>query len=250
MGRNKVLNALEATPRRDQELGPSDFATSASTPGDRSRFGRLRADTPVALKAGRANPLYLALPAYESVGPTDGTADNTETFALSHSVMQSPATEDIVVWLDGEYYGSPDAVDYDADTFDVTDAGTASTVHAYYISDAPATFEIEKVTPDGNVRAPIYDANLSLTHSTNQHKDPEYLSIGQNFGGSLLERFVATDMTLDLYVDAPYVVRFTDPDGDGTSPTNALLTFKAQQGEREVPGLDAAVRDSMQTGRT
>ncbi len=84
--------------------------------------------------------MKLAIPAYQQE-TTNATADDSEQFNLGHSVTDTPVTQPVVVWLDGEYYGTPDSVDYDNDTVTVTDSGTDSTVHIYYISDAAASLE-------------------------------------------------------------------------------------------------------------
>jgi hypothetical protein len=235
-----LIERLQQAERTPGTIVPAEMDTSVNSQGQRSRIARYRADAAVMLRGDK--PFRLALPAYYG-DTTDGTADNTETFSLPHSVVDAPATQSVVVWLDGDYYGAPDAVDYQNDTIDVTDAGTGSNLHVYYISDAPATLEIRKAVPDSSTSSSkrVYKTNAALVHGTKQSEQPEYL----NIGSTQLGGFVAADMTVDVYVDAPYNVRFSDPDGDGTEPTNAMLNLPVFEGRREIRGLKAAVKAEM-----
>lgn len=233
---------VDQLPRRPGTVSPTTATeTDPNSVGSESRIMRLRADTATKLQTGRQNPFAISVPSYEKLGTTDGTADNTETFNLSSSLAKSPNTEDVVVWLGESYYGNPDAIDYANDTIDVTDSGTNSNVHAYYLVDEPATLTVEKATPGGGTEEPLYSSNLKLTHQTNQHEDPEYLSLTE----SVEQGFVAGDMTLDFYIDAPYPIQWSDDDGDGTEPTNALLNLPIQIGQDTVAGLQAAIRQDM-----
>lgn len=234
------MQRLEEMERTAGTIVPSEMETSVNSQGQRSRIARYRADAALKLRGDKT--FWLAIPAYQSF-TTDGTADNTETFNLSHSVTDTPATQSVVVWLDGDYYGSPDAVDYDADTIDVTDAGTGSTVHVYYISDAPCTLEVRKAVPDSSTRSSqrLYRSNVGLVHGTRQAEQGESL----NVGGAPLKGFVAADMTIDVYAKAPYTIRFEDPDGDNTEPTNAMVNLPTIEGRGEVPGLKSAIKDGM-----
>lgn len=223
------MERLEATGRSPGELSPAAFEQKTNVTGEESRILRRRADAVFALRDGEDHPLKLAVTAYESF-TSDGTAGNTETFSLSHSITQCPDTLDAIVWLDGTYYGAPDATDYANDTIDVTDAGTGSTVHAYYVSDASATLRFYRAWPGGNDRDPLATFQLGLVHQGNQSEDPETLDLGE------LERFIAEDMTLDITIDAPYTVQFSE-DTDGTEALNGLLQIDTLEGNRTVDGL-------------
>jgi len=229
------------TPRTFREDGTTD----ANVTGQRSRVARLRVDTLLRLHQGRDNPLRVAVPAYESF-TSDGTGGNTETFDLSNDLLDAPVTESVDVWIGGSHYGSPDAVDYDAATIDVTDTGSNNTVHVWYTAADAATLELVKSTPNAgtNSSQELYSENLRLVHQTEQQEQPEFLTLNQ----SPLQEWVAEDMAVDVYVTAPYSVRFSDPDGDGAVPTNALLNLPAHEGKDTVPGMAAAVRADMGQG--
>jgi len=238
----ELQQRLRAVSRQPGHITPEDMDTSVNSQGHRSRIGRFTASTAHMLRQGRENPMRVAVPAYYG-DTTNGTADDSETFTLPQSIVDAPVTQSAVVWIGSEYYGSPDAIDYDADEITVSDPGTNNTLHVYYITDRAATLEIRKSVPqsssDGSQR--VYNENLGLVHGTPQQEQPEFLSLGQ----TPLQGWVGTDMTLDVYVDAPYTIRWTDPDGDGTEPTNALLNIPAMVGSAEVAGLTSTVKQDM-----
>ena len=233
---------LAAVGNRPDHITPSEMDTSVNSQGQRSRIARLTATTAHMLRDGRENPLRVAIPAYEGV-TSNATAGEPETFSLTHSVTDSPVTQSVVVWIGSDYYGTPDAVDYDADEITVTDDGTENNVHVYYVSDESASLELRKSVPKSSSEGSqqVYSDNLALVHPSPQQEQPETLDLGK----TPLQSWVGTDMTLDLYIDAPYTVRWTDPDGDETTPTNALFGIPVRIGDREVAGLTSAVKADM-----
>lgn len=235
-----VLRRLDAVQRRPDELSPSDFETAAGSQGQESVVARLTADTPVALRDG---PIKVAIPAYESFQTAgDGTS---QTFNLGHSVTESPDTLDVVTWFSGTYNGEPASVDYANDTITVDGPGTVETVHTFYITEEAATVKVRKEGPGGNHKEPLKTLNAGLVHRTNQSEQPERMKLNPT-GSTPLRRFVATDMELQVTVDAPYVTRFEDPDGDGATATNALLQVEVTRGDRSVDGFPALVKNAME----
>lgn len=240
MSVKEIQRALDSLSQSRNHVTPEDMDTSVNSQGQRSRIGRYRAGTALALRP--ESPFRVAIPAYYG-DTTNGTAGDSEQFSLPHSVTDSPATESVVVWLDGDYYGSPDSVDYANDTITVTDSGTGSNLHVWYISDQSASLEVRKSVPQSTSGGSqtVYTGNLALIHETKQTEQEETLSIGT----TPLHPLVGTDMTLDVYLDAPYPVRFEDPDGDGAEPTNILLTVPSIQFSGTVDGLTSAVKQDM-----
>ncbi len=248
MAQQTVIQQLRSVPSAKKRLNVARFRdegkVQATTAGERSLLARFEAPAPTGILNGER--VDLTLPAYQSFD-TDGTADNTETFGLSHDLLDSPNTQSIVVWEDSTYIGSEaalDNVDYQNNEFDYTSASTNTTLHVYYVSGASATIELIKTTPNagGASTQPLYNTNLSLVHATNLSEQPETLGLAR----SSLQGVVPTDWGVELYVDAPYQVRFSDPDGDGTEPTNALLSFPARQTQKAIAGLPAAVKSDME----
>ncbi len=242
-----IIQRVRNLPATPTTISPTTFADEdeaeqmASTSTDRDRIASLNAESMLAVRGGER--FQLALPAYEKF-TTDGTGGNTETFSLSHSVMQTPNTENIVVWEGSQYLGNEpvlDAVDYDANTFDYTDDGTSNTLHVYYISDAAADLEIQKVSTSGNSYQGLYDESLRLVHQTNQSEQPETPDVNSTD----LNPVVPSEFEIEVYLDAPYTFRWTDADGDGTSPTNLLFSFPVNRGRGQIPGLRDAVAADM-----
>lgn len=236
-----VMDQLAKIGRRPTELSPRQFQTSTNSQGQMSEVADFTVDTALAVRTGRSNPLRIAIPAYESK-TTDGTAGNTETFALSYDLIDTPNTGSLVLWENGTLV-SPDSVDFANDSFDYTDDGTGNTLHVYYIPGNAATLEVRKIMPNSKISAgeALYEGNLGLVHNAKQAEQPEYFTLNE----SELQRFLAADMDLEVRIDAPYQIRWEDPDGDGTEPTNALLQIPAQKADSEVEGLGSAIRADM-----
>jgi len=233
-----VQDQLAAMSREPRPLAPDDFEQSTNQTGTASDILTLKTETVLALQDGA--DLMVSLPAYETF-ETDGTGGNTETFGLSNDLVDSPNTQALVIW-EGSNRVSPDSVDYNADSFDYTDDGTASTLHVYYVAGDAATVRVEKRIPGGKTDASeeLDSFNAGLAHRQDQQDRP----ITLNLTDSWLERFLATDMTLAVTIDAPYTVRFSE-DTDGTSATNALFHTQATKGNGQAQGLLAAIREDM-----
>lgn len=242
-----VAQRLRDTPAQHNHITPTTFRDDGKTPvnatGERSKIAELTLDTPLRLKSGRRSPFRVAIPAYEKLGPTDGTTDNSETFNLSHSIVDSPVTQDAVVYLDGNLYGAPDSIDYANDSIDVTDPNTASDVYVFYISDAAATLSLYKAIPNSETSNSqrLWKNQLARLHEQEQSKQPEFFT----FSDRSWKPYLASDMKLRVYIDAPYEVRFEDPDGHGNTATNILLNIPTEQAQRTVPGLISTIKASM-----
>lgn len=236
-----VMDRLAEARVRPTTLSPRQFETSTNSQGSLSEVAALVADTALALRTGRSNPFRVAIPAYESFTTAGDGSD--QTFTVMHDLVECPDTQDVVVWFDGAYQGSPQSIGHDANEFTVSGPGEAVTVHAYYISGKAATFQLRKKTPSAkqSASAKLYEANLGLVHQANQSEQPEYLSLNE----SELQRFLASDMELTARLKAPYQVRWSDPDGDDTEPTNALLQVPAQKSNGEIEGLTSAISADM-----
>jgi hypothetical protein len=136
---------VQAVPAQNDRLARDDFDLAANTPGEESVIAEFRTQRPLYVREGKTQDL--ALVAYQQE-TTDGTADNTETFALDHSVIQSDATPENVVLYEKGQKVQPDAVDYDNDTIDYTDDGTDNRPHTYYTTDAQSALRLKKAAPN------------------------------------------------------------------------------------------------------
>ncbi|SFR59624.1 hypothetical protein [Halorubrum sodomense] len=236
-----VMDRLADANVRNTTLAPRQFETSTNSQGSLSDIAALVADTALALRTGRSNPLRIAIPAYQSFTTAGDGSD--QTFQVTHDLTECPDTQDVVVWFDDAYQGSPKSVNHDTDEFTVSGPGSAVTVHAYYIAGDAASFDIRKKTPSAKTTnsEKLYEVNLGLLHDANQSEQPEFLELNE----SKLQRFLASDMELTARLKAPYQIRWTDPDGDGTEPTNALLQVPAQKSNGEISGLTSAISADM-----
>ena len=244
---SNVAQRLRDTPAQHNHITPRTFREEGKTPvnatGERSKIAELTLDTPLRLKSGRDNPFRVAVPAYEKLGPTDGSAGDSETFNLSHEIVESPVTQDAVVYLDGSLYGAPDSIDYANNSIDVTDPNTGSAVHVWYITGEAATLSLYKAIPNSETSNSqrLWKNQLARLHEQEQSKQPEFF----NFPGRSWKPYLASDMKLRVYINAPYEVRFEDPDGHGNTATNMLLNIPTEQAQRTVPGLISTVKASM-----
>ncbi|WP_058365749.1 hypothetical protein, partial [Haloparvum sedimenti] len=203
-----VMARLRQVQRRNTTLSPRQFETSTNSQGTMSEIAGLTADVATALRTGRKHPLRIVIPAYQSFQTAgDGSS---QTFSVTHDLIESADTEDVVVWFDGDYQGSPDSVNHDADEFTITGPGAVVTVHAYYVSGKAASFELRKAAPSASTSnsESLYEVNLGLVHKAPQSEEPEFLSLNE----SPLQRFLGADMELQARISAPYQVRWEDPD--------------------------------------
>jgi hypothetical protein len=239
---DRIKQALDDMQRTPGTLSPSRFdSLSTNQVGSRSRVAQFRADSTTMLRQGPTNPFKLAIPAFESFDE-NGSAD-TQTLTLSHSIVDTPYAQSAVVWIDGSYYGLPDSIDYAAEEVDVTTQGNGGNIYVWYITDEPADIEVEKASPSGKTssRQSLYTSSLALIHEVDQTDEPEYLTLDE----SRLQEWIPTDMALNVYVNAPYQVRWEDPNGDGAEPTNALLHLPVKRGQGSIEGFAGLVRSDM-----
>lgn len=240
-----VVERLQQTPSQPDQITADQLrdegTTTVNTTGERSKIAELVLDVPNRLLSGRTNPFDVVVPAFEKLGPTDGTQNNDETFNLSHDVIQSPNGQNVIVWLDGSYVGQPKSVDYANNTITVNDAGTNSNVYVWYIPAEAATLEVYKAIPSGKTSSNerLYTNQLRRLHQQNQDEQPSYFELTN------WEPYLSSDMKLQVYLDAPYTVRFEDPDGNGATPTNMRLDIPVERAQNTVPGLKRTIKAAM-----
>lgn len=236
-----VMDRLRNVPSRPSTVGVSTFRESgtlaSNTTSVRSNVAEFQVNSATSLRQGRSNPFRIAVPAYETATAAGGSP---ETFNLSNSVVQSPITEDVYVFVDGVGPALPDSVDYANDTVDVN-TSNGEEIDIFYMSDDQATIEVEKVAPqsEGSTSERLFQGNLNLIHQTNQAEQPEFYQ----FARSELQPVIPTDWKLVVYVDAPYSVTWSVSRSGGTArPDNALLSNPVRVASSEIDGLPALVR--------
>ncbi|WP_435332839.1 hypothetical protein [Haloarchaeobius sp. TZWWS8] len=229
-----VQKQLENAPWKPGYISLRDWTFSTNTTGEKSVVATYAAPRPIRLREDRE--MDLAVPAYESF-TTDGSG-TAQTHSLSHDIIDTPATEALVLWSDGSPV-QPGSVDYAANSFDYTDGGAAETLDVYYIPRNPAVVEFEKVAPGGGstIKQPLFEIPTAIAHTRDQSKDPLSFDLGRTG----LQDTVPRKWVVQVSVNAPYTVKFEESTR-GTSATNALLSVPRAQTEARVPGLKDAVK--------
>ncbi len=238
MSAQGILRQLQQVPASRTQVRRQDFDLGTGTAGQRTKIAEYEAETPIFLRPDA--DMRLAFTAVEQFS-TDGTADNSETFDLSHNVMETVNTSDLVLFEDGARV-SADSVNYDANSFDYTSPNTGTTLHAYYVVRDGVRVEIERQAPrsQGAVEDVVWDGTTAMLHERNQHKEP------LTFDGSHpLDLIVPRKWTLQVYAKGPVPLSYTDEDTGSpqdTEATNAVLKIPVRKASHEVPGLAQAVK--------
>lgn len=231
------MQALDDVPASPQKLRRKDFDLTGATANQRSKIAEFQAQLPIAL---REEPLRLMFVTHESV-TTDGTAGNTETFALSNNLLDTANTTDLVLFENGSRV-RPDAVNHSGDSFDYTDDGTSNTLDVYYVFRDPVQVSVEKHAPagQGSVSEVLYDDATSVLHERNQNKEPPVPSFNQ----SPLQPVVPAKWTIEVYAEGPVPIEWAEST-NGTEGPNAILTLPVNRAKESVDGLGRAVKQDI-----
>lgn len=240
----EAVKAARSASKDGMSLSMRDFdLTNGVGTNKRTEIASFRANTPLVLN--EAQPLMLALTAYDGF-TTDGTAGNQETFNLSHDIVDTPNTENFILF-EGANRVNPDGVDYANDSFSYTDAGSDSALHAYYVPSDATDIEIVKRAPssEGRIEQRVYDASTALLHRTNLFKDGE--GYDPHDSSNPLKHVVPAKWNLVVYAKGDYAVTWDDSEdeangSDGTSAENALFSLPVAQLSERIDGLSGAVR--------
>lgn len=252
----QTARAVDDAPKKLNKLKKSEFDLSEGSTNQRTRIASYEAEVPLVLTE---RAMALAFTVVEEF-QTNGTADDTETFNLANDAIQTPNTNDFLLYESGNRV-QPDSVDYAADSFDYTDDGTGNFLHAYYVPREATQVEIEVKAPKshGGVSRTVYDDVTSLLHERNQQKEPPRMSFDapegarsdRQQGAQALQRVLPRKWRLDVYQNGPVAFSWTDADeanSQGTTATSALLTMPVARLSQQMPELAAAVRQSIVEG--
>ena len=237
MSTQDVTNALRSVPASSTTLRRQDFTAQDATPGEKSLIAEHKANTPTVVRRDRGMRL-----AFTTVEQFTHGGTGVETFALSHDVMQTINTADVVVYLDGSRVGgSAITVDYDADEVDVDDS-SGGTLHIYYVPRDAAEISVEIAAPgtQGRTTQVIYDDVTKLLHSRDQNQEPPELR-----GSEPLDFVIPRKWRLQVYADGPVPFAFTDDhlgNPQDTEASNAMLKIPVRKASEDVPGLGDAVK--------
>lgn len=228
-----LVNALADQPGNNQKLGKRDFDLTNGAAGERSLVASVKAEVPFRIRGGV--PGRLAFATAEEF-TTDGTADDTETFNLSSTIVESPNTTSFVLFDDGQRVNA-DAVDYGANSFDYTDPEGGSTLTAFYVARDPGPVVIEKEAPktQSSVTEEVYEDITAAIHERDQNKEPVVFEFDKPMAG-----VVPKNWRLNIYVDAPAAVAWNDAglaNPQGAVAPNPIINLPIRQYERSVDGL-------------
>ena len=208
----------------------SDFSLSEGVSGEESVVAEFQSPQAIALRTDK--PMRLAVPAVESY-TTDGSTGNQETISLANDLIETPNTEDVVLYDEDQgQYVQPDSIDYDADEVTFTDNGSTNyEVKVAYMASNPGTIKILKQAPQsqGRVEEVIFDDVSELINYTDQDSSPITLDLNQ----STLQRVVPEKYSIKVEVDLPYSASF--------DWRNGVLEVPAEYLDGDTSGLKQAV---------
>jgi hypothetical protein len=224
----RTLNAS----RNSVRLNTPQWGFQDSVAGKDSVFAEFQANVPHSIRPGV--PLDLAIPAYESI-TADGDGNSTE-YDLSHPLADDPASaDDVVLYADG-VLADPDAINYDADSFEYTDDGTAQDLEVFYLSSAQAEMTLRISAPKNVFNEPI-TLDLGLQHLRDTHDDPVTFSPSSGDIAGALEGVTPTDYSIEARVSAPYKVVYESD--SGATADNMVLTLPVWKAQAPIKGLPA-----------
>jgi len=228
----EVFARLDQVGAANKRLEASDFTQTPNAPGELTKVLSYKADRPLFVRSGVEVDLHFV--AHEEF-TTNATADDTETFNLSHSVIEADAVGTDLLLYSGTSEVQPDSVDYSANSFDYTDPGSNSRLHAYYISDVQAQVEVRKSAPKRYFDI-LDERDAGLANLRDQNRDPLTFDYDDPVTG-----LVPKDWQIEIYIDAPYTIQWDDADDTGATAANALVSIPIRRSKENVTGLEDVV---------
>jgi len=236
--KKQVLQDLRDAATQKRYLTKSGFGLTNGTSGEWSEIASYDVVSPLVLR--ESAPIRLMLTTVEEF-QTSGNG-NQETFNLSNNIIQSPNTQDLVLYSDGSL-AAEDSIDYSNDSFKYTDSGAQERLHAHYVARNPGMVELEVVAPrsKGGISQVVFDAPTALLHERDQNDEPPSFDFD-----SPVAKAVPRKWDLKLYADiSDYPVEWDDSseaNSQSTTATNAIVQFPAKVASRDVPGLGDVVK--------
>ena len=229
-----IVNRLADIPTKGTTLKRDDFEPSRHAGGSgESVILSKKARQPFALRQGVT---YRVVPVARESFTTDGSG-TAQTFNLTHDLIDSDVSDDLVVYADGAIV-SPDSVDYAADLFKYTDGGAVEDLTVYYVAATQAQLKLKKVAPGGSNSETLVEHDTALTN----RRDPNRDGLTFQFNQSPLQGTIPKDWRLEWTIDGPYGAGY-DPDADPV-PVNFLVSVPINRAQvAEVEGLGSAVGD-------
>lgn len=228
----EIVNRLANVATKPGTLRRDDFDASPHSGGSgETTVLTKRARQPFALRQGAR---YRVVPVARETFTSDGSGSQ-QTFNLSHDLIDSRVSEDLVLFADGSQV-SEDSVDYDADSFAYTDDGTTQDLTVYYVAATQAQVKLRKVAPGGSNSETLVEHDAALINRRDPNRDPLEFTLD----ASPLQATVPKDWRLEWTVNGPFSAGW-DPDTD-PAPVNFLVSVPINRAQvAEVEGLASAV---------
>jgi len=237
-----VVKRLQQTPATRTRIRRQDFDLFNATAGQNSKIAEYTAEMPLVIEEGRpARLMFVTVEEFQ----TDATASNTETFNLSNNLVQTPNTENFLLYENGSQV-SADAVNYSGDSFDYTDDGTGNYLHAVYVFRDPIPVEVRKAAPSaagGQHETLLEDVTSSLAEG-NQNKEPPTFDLPH----SPLQGVIPRNWRIEVYADGSPAIEWDDSsetNSQGVTAISPILDVPVKQAGQKVKGLSNAVKRDM-----
>ncbi len=232
-----VQEVLQSVSTVRETLRRKDFEPSRHAGGSgESVIFDYQAPQPIALRNGSR---YKFVPVVRESFTTDGSGGNTETFTLSHDLVDSRVSDDVLAYIDGSET-TPDNIDFANDSVDLTDSGSNSDVTIYYVSGAQASVKLKKVAPGGTTAETLFEYDSGLSNLRDPNRDPRRINLQQ----SEVQSVVPTDYRLQWTINGPFSAgrdESTDPE-----PVNNLISLPIRRAQvSEIQGLAQVVNRDM-----
>ncbi|WP_144901359.1 hypothetical protein [Halobellus captivus] len=230
----QILNRLANVKTSRETLKRGDFEEKAHAGGSgESVILEYQADQPIALRPGVP---YRIVPVARESFTSDGSGTQ-QTFTLSHNLIDSDVSDDVVLYVDGAIT-QPDSIDYANDSFDYTDDGTNQDLTVYYVAATQASVKLKKVAPGGSNSESLVEHDAALINRRDPNRDPNTFS----FNASPLQGTVPKNWSLQWTVDGPFNAG-RDPATD-PAPVNMLVSVPINRSTvSDIKGLASEVSE-------
>jgi hypothetical protein len=232
----QVLQEASQVPRNATEITPSDWSFYETTKDEKTLMADYQVNTDHAIIQGKPIPVHV--PAHETF--TTSGNNNSETFNLSHDLIDAPAkADDLVLYSDGNS-ASAGSIDYANDSFDYKDGGSTEELDVFYLPADQAELTVRLSAPKNHFNEPVR-VDAGRANLRDQNREPITFEASPT---QPLEGVIPTNYTVEVYLDAPFQFDYTG-DQSGATADNLSLHLPVWRAARGVDGLDDVKRDSI-----
>ena len=234
--RQEVMNALATVPTSNQRIAGSDWTYYSNETGTHTKIADYQANQPIAVREGVPADIHIV--AYEEFTNSLGSSDQT-TYNLSHNIVDADSVADDLVLYEDNSAVSADSVNYSGNSFDYTDSGGGSRLHAYYVVGTQAVLEFRKTAPKSHYET-MKEADAAILNRRDQSRDPAEFDFDHNLQG-----VVPTDWTIEVYLDAAWSFQQVDDQETSATADNLFLDVPIRRSAREIQGLSRLVTEAI-----